>query len=82
MSLTIHINAEPVQLLQPLPDKIDYLNITCHSHPLQPLMVPHHDAVRIKQWFNNIIDRLDTADGYVTYNGVAINQSELNKFKL
>jgi len=82
MALQIRINSEDCQLGQDLPDKITHLNIVHTSHPFHREVLQPGQAILIKRWLNEVMDRLELEDGYVTYNGLAVRQEDLNKFLL
>ena len=74
--LLIIINKQQVQIGCKLPDTITELTI--QTNPLIQLQCESFEVALIKQWLNNIVDRLDTE--YVLYNGTLIKSAELRKF--
>jgi len=70
------INGNPHQLLQPLPDVISSCAI--QYNPSVRMLFNTQQSSAVKAWFNTLIDNL-SAD-YVTFNGVIIASSDLNKF--
>ena len=74
----IIINGKQHQLLQPLPDKINSLSII--SHPMVSIQVQRHEALLIKQWLNDIVDRLTCT--HISYNDNLIQKTDIKKFTL
>ena len=75
--ILISINKQLVQILCPLPVTIHELAI--QTNPFIQLQVDPIQAAQIKQWLNDIVDRLDTE--YVLYNGTLIKSTDLRKFQ-
>ena len=73
-SFQIQINGMQIQLGAPLPSSIYHFEIRLFF----PTQVPLAQVLAIKQWFNQIIDKLDCE--YVTYNNTLIPTNELKKF--
>jgi len=75
--LLIMLNGEEYLIGQQLPEKIEYLNVSCgvfapQAHPSQvPL---------IKQWLNKVMDKF--TGEYATYNGILVPRADLVKFEL
>jgi len=80
--LIIKINGQRVNIGEPINDKIEYLNITYKVHPMFIQPLNPQEIPLIKQWLNQLMDNLDLADGYLTYNNTMIKQEDLVKFKL
>lgn len=73
---SIVVNSQPTTIGQLLPDTIHSLSV---SYDLVfTIQIPKADTPHVKAWFNALIDRLSC--DYVSYNGVFIPTSELNKF--
>ena len=72
--LTLIINHQPIEIGNPLPDRITSLVV----HLFMNMQIPSSQAPLIKAWLNSVIDRLDC--DYVTYNGTLIPAHELKKF--
>ena len=72
----IIINNGLYQLLQPLPSSITSFCI--EYNPNIRVKFSKEQTPHVKAWFNDIIERLDT--DYVSFNGVLIPSSDLNKF--
>ena len=66
--ILILINNQPVQIGCQLPDIITQLSLDLN--PFIQLQCEHNEAVLIKVWRNDIVDRLDTE--YISYNGTLI----------
>ena len=78
----ILVNSKPIQLGEPIPTKVEYLNIIHTFHPLFPLEIHPTEVPMVKQWFNTLADALDLSDGYLTINNTCVKQSDVTKFKL
>lgn len=75
--VSITINHLVVQHIgQSLPDVITQFEV--YTNPMFPITLNPTQAAEIKQWLNQIIDRLDTQ--YVVFNGVLILSTDLRKF--
>ena len=72
--ISISINNQLVELGSPLPNSIYEFSVLLFMNAT----LDAASAVALKQWLNNIIDRLDT--DYVSYNNVLIPTNELVKF--
>ena len=72
--LQIQINGMAIQLGAPLPSSIHHFEVTLYM----PIQLPKEQAVQLKSWLNQIIDKLDCE--YVSYNNVLIPANELKKF--
>ena len=72
--ISVSINNRLVELGSPLPGSIYEFSVLLFMNAT----LDAASAVALKQWLNNIIDRLDT--DYVSYNNVLIPTNELVKF--
>lgn len=72
----IRVNERQIQLGEPLPDVIHYLNITC----IGGISVPTTQVPDIKQWLNLLISRISSTTEFVTYNGVLIPIEDVKAF--
>ena len=76
MTYTIQINNQYVQIGSTIPSQI--YSLIVYYDPAIVIGFPKEHKASIEQWFNKLIDSL-TCD-YVTFNGILIPTSELNKF--
>ena len=74
--ILISINKQQIRLGYILPDKI--IEFAVQTNPFIQLQVDPAEAIWIKSWLNDVVDRLDTE--YVTYNGTLVKSSDLRKF--
>ena len=77
--IQIKINHRPINIGDPIPDKIDYLDIVT-IRTFQRQIVPPHQVPLVKKWLNDVVDALDT--DYILFNDILIPPSSLNKFSL
>ncbi len=83
MKLQISINGEPINIGEPVPNKVNYFNVTCpQQHPMFRQSLAPGQSPLIKQWLNKVIANLNLEDGYATYNGTLIQQADISSFKL
>lgn len=73
--IQININGIFVDILSPLPDKINNFSVT-----LLPIYIPipNERVVEVKKWLNTLIDRLDT--DFVVFNNTFVETKDLRKF--
>ena len=74
--INIEINGKNVGLGSALPADIFSFKVVC----IMPVVIPHGDAVRLKQWLNMITKRVSCE--YVEYNNILVPADELTKFEL
>ena len=75
--MQILVNGVPTQIGSPLPPSIYALSILIPNQ-----LIPKAHTPLVKQWLNTLVDKLDTHNGYISYNRALIKQDDLVKFSL
>lgn len=75
--LSIKLNGTEFQIGQPIPDSIEYLNISCGVFAPQ---VQEHQIPLVKEWLNEVIDNF--IGTHATYNGMLVHKDSIVKFTL